>query len=51
MGVFKKQGVYWINFYVSGHRKRGRIGPDRCLPETVLCKLNYDLCMRSPSLP
>ena len=24
MGVFKKQGVYWIDYYVSGHRKRER---------------------------
>jgi hypothetical protein len=35
MGVFKKQGVYWIDDYVSGHRKRERIGPDKCLAETV----------------
>jgi hypothetical protein len=29
MGVFRKQGVYWIDCYVAGHRKRKRIGPDR----------------------
>jgi integrase len=22
MAVFKRQGVYWIDYYVSGHRKR-----------------------------
>jgi hypothetical protein len=31
MGVFKKQGVYWIDYYVSGHRKRERIGLDKPL--------------------
>ena len=35
MGVFKKQGVYWIDYYVGGHRKRERIGPDKRLAETV----------------
>jgi hypothetical protein len=38
MGVFKKQGVYWIDYYVDGHRKRERIGPDKRLAETVLRK-------------
>jgi hypothetical protein len=27
MAVFKKQGVYWIDYYVNGHRKRERVGP------------------------
>ena len=38
MAVFKKQGVYWIDYYVNGHRKRERIGPDKRLAETVLKK-------------
>jgi integrase len=38
MAVFKKQGVYWIDYYVSGRRKRERIGPDKRLAETVLRK-------------
>jgi integrase len=38
MAVFKKQGVYWIDYYVQGHRKRERIGPDKRLAETVLHK-------------
>src|SRR6266850_6017592 len=38
MSVFKKQGVYWIDYYVSGRRKRERIGPDKRLAETVLKK-------------
>jgi hypothetical protein len=36
MGVFKKQGVYWIGYYISGQRKRERIGPNERLAETVL---------------
>jgi hypothetical protein len=36
MSVFKKQGVYWIDDYVNGHRKRERITSDELLAETVL---------------
>ena len=35
MVVFKKQGVYWIDYYVNGRRKRERIGPDKRFAETV----------------
>jgi hypothetical protein len=38
MSVLKKQGVYWIDHYVNGHRKRERIGPDKRLAEMVLCQ-------------
>jgi hypothetical protein len=38
MAVFKKQGVYWDDYYVSGRRKRERIGPDKKLADTVLKK-------------
>jgi integrase len=38
MAVFKKQGVWWIDYYVQGRRKRERIGPDKRLAETVLQK-------------
>jgi hypothetical protein len=38
MGVFKKQGVYWIDYSVNGHRKREHIGSDKRLAETVLRK-------------
>jgi integrase len=38
MAVFKKQGVYWIDYYVNGRRKRERIGPDKRLAQTVLQK-------------
>lgn len=43
MGVFKKQGVYWIDNYVNGHRKRERIGPDKRLAETVLRKRKVEI--------
>jgi len=29
VGVFKKRGAYWIDFYVIGHRKWVCIGPNR----------------------
>jgi integrase len=43
MGVFKKQSVYWIDYYISGHRKRERIGPDKRLAETVLRKRKVEI--------
>ena len=43
MGLFKKQGVFWIDYYVSGHRKRERIGPDKRLAETVLKKRRVEI--------
>jgi hypothetical protein len=43
MSVFKKQGVYWIDYYVQGHRKRERIGPDKRLAETVLRKRKVEI--------
>jgi hypothetical protein len=47
MGVFKKQGVYWIDYYVSGHCKRERIGPDKRLAETVLRKRKVENAERN----
>jgi hypothetical protein len=35
MAVFKKQGVYWIDYYVNGHLKRERVSPDMRLMKTV----------------
>src|SRR5512132_3856740 len=43
MAVFKKQGVYWIDYYVNGQRKRERIGPDKRLAETVLKKRKVEI--------
>jgi hypothetical protein len=44
--VFKKQGVYWIDYYVSGRRKRERIGPDKRLAETVLRQRTVEIARR-----
>jgi hypothetical protein len=38
VSVFKKQGVYWIDFYVNGHRKRECIGPGRRWAKMALRK-------------
>src|SRR5688500_18618778 len=43
MAVFKKQGVYWIDYYVNGQRRRERIGPDKRLAETVLKKRKVEI--------
>jgi hypothetical protein len=43
LAVFKKQGVYWIDYYVNGRRKRERIGPDKRLAETVLRKRRVEI--------
>jgi hypothetical protein len=29
MGVFRKQGVFWIDYYADGHHKCERIGLDK----------------------
>jgi hypothetical protein len=41
--VFRKQGVYWIDYYVSGQRKRERIGPGKKLAATVLQKRKVEI--------
>jgi hypothetical protein len=46
MAVFKKRGVYWIDYYVQGRRKRERIGPDKRLAETVLKKRQVAIAER-----
>src|SRR5512132_190733 len=43
MAVFKKQSVFWIDYYVNGRRKRERIGPDKRLAETVLKKRQVEI--------
>ncbi len=43
MAIFKKQGVYWVDYYVNGRRKRERIGPDKRLAETVLRKRKMEI--------
>jgi hypothetical protein len=46
MSVFKKQGVFWIDYNVGGHRQRGCIGPDKRLAETVLRKRKVEIAER-----
>jgi hypothetical protein len=41
VGVFKKQSVYWIDYYVNGRRER--IGPDKRLAKTVLHKRKVEI--------
>lgn len=43
MGVFKKQGVWWIDYYFRGQRKRERIGVDRKFAERVLGKRRVEI--------
>jgi hypothetical protein len=38
MSVFNQQGVDWIDYYVNGHRKRGRMAADERLAKAVLRK-------------
>ena len=38
MGVFKKQGSWWVDYRVNGRRRREKIGPNKKLAETVLNK-------------
>jgi hypothetical protein len=41
MSVSKKQGVFWIDYHVNGHRKH--IGLDKRLAETALRKRKVEL--------
>ena len=38
MGIFRRQNVWWIDFYASGQRMRERIGASHRLAEDVLAK-------------
>jgi len=46
MGVFRKQGVFWIDYYADGHHKRERIGLDKRLAETVHRKRKVEIAKR-----
>lgn len=43
MAIFKKQGVWWIDFYVCGKRKRERVGHSHKLAEEVLHKRKLEV--------
>ena len=53
MGVFKKHGVYWIDHYASGHRKRGCIGLDKqeVSISGMSCDLGFDIGEIRPHTP
>ncbi len=43
MSIFEKHGNYYIDYYVSGRRKREMIGPNRKLAVQVLAKRRTEL--------
>ena len=43
MGVFRKQGAWWIDYYVDGRRKREKIGDDKKLAQAVLAKRKVEI--------
>jgi hypothetical protein len=46
MDVFRKQGVFWIDYYADGHHKCERIGLDKRLAETVHRKHKVEIAKR-----
>ena len=43
MGVYQKDKVYFIDYYVNGRRRREKIGSSRKLAETVLSKRKVEI--------
>ena len=43
MAIFKKQGVYWVDYYANGRRKRERIGSSYKLAQEVLHKRKAEI--------
>jgi len=43
MGVFARDGVWWIDYRVEGRRRREKIGKDRRLAQTVLAKRKVEI--------
>jgi len=43
MAIFKKQGVWWIDFYTGGRRKRERVGSSYKLAQEVLHKRKAEI--------
>ena len=46
MGVFREQGIFWIDYYADGHHQCERIGLDRRLAETVHRKRKVEIAKR-----
>jgi hypothetical protein len=38
IGVFRKQDIFWIGYYINSHCKWERIGLDERPTETILCQ-------------
>ncbi|MGO9566345.1 MAG: tyrosine-type recombinase/integrase [Desulfomonilaceae bacterium] len=43
MGVFKRNGYWWIDYYNQGKRLRKKIGPSKKLAETVLADVQVKI--------
>ena len=43
MAIFEKQGVWWIDFYVRGERRREKVGPSHKLAEEVMHKRKLEI--------
>jgi integrase len=43
MGVFEKKGAFWIEYYLSGRRKRERIGFSKTLAQKVYMKRKIEI--------
>lgn len=43
MGIYQRDGNYFIDYRVNGIRKRHLVGPDKKLAETVLKKITVDI--------
>ena len=43
MGVYKKDGNYYIDYYVHGRRKREKVGTSKRLADTILAKRKVEI--------
>src|ERR1035437_5885075 len=43
MAIFRKQGVFWIDYYFQGKRKREKVGTSRSLAGKVLIKRQAEI--------
>jgi len=43
MGVFRKRGLWWIDYRINGRRRREKIGPSKAFAETVLGKRRLEI--------
>jgi integrase len=43
VGVFSRQGNWWIDYYVDGRRRRKKIGTDKKLAEIVLARRKVEI--------